>query len=583
MRRNIVRVAALAIGVTTAISATLSGALPASAFGGFHRGFDEPYSGFASPWTTLRTGSPAQAGMTASEIDQLRPQLSAYLAKQPNGFPLFPGASWIVGHDGVVVDKDAVGSAVKYADATNELPADQQIPARKNTIYDLASMTKLFTSIVIVQLIQSGKIGLESPVAQYVPEFADNGKQNVTVRMLLTHTSGFPSWLPLWSSYPDPASRIDAAVRAKLKNPPGTVYLYSDLNMIDLGVLAERVTGKKLDQLVRERITGPLGMTDTMYNPPASLKPRIAATEFEASPPRGVVWGSVHDENAWSFGGVSGHAGLFSTVDDLGILAQMLLNGGTYRGHRILSEKSVKTLFSNFNPGFTDPEAQHGLGFELNHRWYMDALSSPTTAGHTGFTGTTIVIDPMSHTFEVLLTNRVHPVRSGPSINPARRTAARLVGESLPVSPAEGRDEWFSGYGDNRTSALTLAVPKAGKLDFDLFADTEANSDILSLTVSTDDGATWTPLSFNVVSPAVGGKTYDTGQLSGFFGRRWMKASAEIPAAALVRWQYKTDPAQEGRGVYVDGIRVRAGYRTIADAERQPWLLRADGFTRTNH
>ncbi|GAA1679907.1 serine hydrolase [Fodinicola feengrottensis] len=583
------RFAALAIGVTTLVSATLSGALPASAspdWPGSARGFDQPYSGFASPWTTLHTGSPRQAGMTASELDKLRPSLSAFLQKQANGFPMYPGATWIVGHDGTIVDREAVGDAVKYADATNELPADQQIPARTNTIYDLASMTKLFTSILIVQLIQSGKVGLENPVAQYVPEFADGGKQAVTVRMLLTHTSGLPSGLPLWSAYPDPASRLDAAVRAKLTAPPGTRYLYSDLSMINLGVLAERVTGKKLDQLVRERITGPLGMHDTMYNPPASLQPRIAATEFQANPPRGMVWGSVHDENAWSLGGVAGHAGLFSTVDDLAILSQTLLNGGTYRGYHMLSPQSVHTMFTNYNPTLTDPEAQHGLGFELNHRWYMDALSSPETAGHTGYTGTSIVIDPLSHTFEILLTNRVHPSRNWGSTNPSRLAAARYTAEALPVHPADGPDEWFAGYGDKRTSGLTLPVSQPGKLGFDLFVDTEADSDILSLTVSTDNGTTWTALPFSATSPAIGAATYQNGQISGFTGRRWMKATADLSTLsgpALVRWQYVTDPSEEGRGVYVDGVRESDGHRTLVDTERQPWLLQADGFTRTDH
>jgi hypothetical protein len=405
--------------------------------------------------------------------------------------------------------------------------------------------------------------------------------------MLLTHTSGLPSWLPLWSAYPDPASRFDAAVRAKLTAAPGTRYLYSDLSMINLGVLAERVTGKKLDQLVRERITGPLGMRDTMYNPPASLKPRIAATEFQVSPPRGIVWGSVHDENAWALGGVSGHAGVFSTVDDLAILAQTLLNGGTYRGYRLLSPQSVRTMFTNYNPTFTDPEAQHALGFELNHRWYMDALSGPETAGHTGYTGTSIVIDPLSHTFEILLTNRVHPSRTWGSNNPARLAIARQTAESLPVRPADGRDEWFSGYGDKRTASLTLPLAeKAGKLGFDLFVDTEANSDILSLTVSTDNGTTWTALPFTARSPVLGTDTYQNGQVSGFTGRRWMAATADLSGVdgpALVRWQYVTDPSQEGRGVYVDGIKASDGHRTVADTERQPWLLQADGFARTDH
>ena len=196
------------------------------------------------------------------------------------------------------------------------------------------------------------------------------------MRQLLTHTSGFPAWLPLWSSYPTPEARIQAVYDAKLANPPGTTYLYSDLNMITAGKLVELVTGKPLDQVVHDRITGPLGMSDTGYNPPASELDRIAATEYETAPPRGMVRGSVHDENAWALNGVAGHAGVFSTADDLAVLAQTLINGGSYGDTRILQRGLGATPCShNENAAF--PGNSHGLGFELDQRWYMDALSRP--------------------------------------------------------------------------------------------------------------------------------------------------------------------------------------------------------------
>ena len=179
------------------------------------------------------------------------------------------------------------------------------------------------------------------------------------------------------------------------------------------------MTGKTLDKLVADGITKPLQMRDTGYNPDPKKKPRIAATEFQTAPPRGMVWGSVHDENAWSLGGVAGHAGVFSTADDLAVLAQTFLNGGSYRGARILKESSVTAMITNFNQAF--PGNDHGLGFELNQRWYMGGLSGPRTAGHTGYTGTSIVIDFDSRSFAILLTNRVHPSRNWGSNNPARR------------------------------------------------------------------------------------------------------------------------------------------------------------------
>ena len=245
-----------------------------------------------------------------------------------------------------------------------------------------------------MQQVEAGRIDLDRTVASYIPAFAANGKRAVTVRQLLTHTSGFPAWLPLWSAYPTPEARIQAVYDAKLVNAPGSAYLYSDLNMITAGKLVELVTGTSLDQVVHDRITGPLGMRDTGYNPPASELDRIAATEYQTAPPRGMVRGSVHDENAWALNGVAGHAGVFSTADDLAVLAQTIINGGAYGGTRILSEDSVDSLLHNENTAF--PGNSHGLGFELDQMWYMDGLSVPETAGHTGYTGTSIVIDRAS-------------------------------------------------------------------------------------------------------------------------------------------------------------------------------------------
>jgi len=177
--------------------------------------------------------------------------------------------------------------------------------------------------------------------------------------------------MPLWSGWPDKASRIQAVMDVAPTSPAGTTYVYSDLNLITLGVLLERQTGKGLDQLVRERVAAPLAMNDTGYNPDSSLRPRIAATEFQASPSRGMVWGQVHDENAWALGGVAGHAGVFSSAQDMAVLAQTMLNGGTYAGHRILSADSVQKMTTNYNTAF--PGNSHGLGFELDQRWYMAA------------------------------------------------------------------------------------------------------------------------------------------------------------------------------------------------------------------
>lgn len=452
------------LGVAVVSTLMLTMAAPAVAGGNKSGRFDEPFSGYAPKGTLLRDSTPAKAGLDPAPIDAALAQVTGWT--QPSGTvkPLYAGAVTLLGHDGKVVTRKATGLALKYADGSGtELPADQQIPMRTDTIFDMASVSKLFTSIVVLQLVEKNKVSLDAPIATYVPEFAENGKAAITVRQALTHTTGLPAFLPLWSAQPDPASRMNMALTAKLVNPPGSTYLYSDLNLIALGELAHRVTGKTLDKLVADGITKPLQMKDTGYNPDPKKKPRIAATEFQVTPNRGMVWGSVHDENAWSLGGVAGHAGVFSTADDLAVLAQTFLNGGSYRHARILKESSVTAMITNFNQGF--PGNDHGLGFELNQRWYMGGLSGPRAAGHTGYTGTSVVIDFDSRSFAILLSNRVHPSRNWGSNNPARRAVAQGLALSLGVAPRHGRDAWFSGTTDAATTTLALpvAVPLLGR------------------------------------------------------------------------------------------------------------------------
>ena len=563
--------------VTTTSAVILTMASPAVASGNNSGRFDQPYDGYAPKTTLLRDATPAKAGLDPAPIDAALAQVAAWT--QPSGAtkPLYAGAVTLLGHNGKIVTRTATGLALKYADGQGtELPPDQQIPMRTDTIFDMASVSKLFTSIVVLQLVEKGKVDLDAPIATYIPEFAENGKETVTVRQALTHTSGFPSWLPLWSAQPDPASRLHMALTAKLQNPPGSTYLYSDLNLIALGELAHRVTGKTLDKLVADGITKPLQMRDTGYNPDPKKKQRIAATEYQASPPRGMVWGEVHDENAWSLGGVAGHAGVFSTADDMAVLAQTFLNGGSYRGARILKESSVTAMITNFNQGF--PGNDHGLGFELNQRWYMGGLSGPRTAGHTGYTGTSLVIDFDSRSFAILLSNRVHPSRNWGSNNPARRAVAQGLALALGVGPRHGKDAWFSGTTDNATSTLDakVAVPAEGaKLAFDLFVDTEV-SDLLYLETSTD-GTTWTKVPFSVRDR---GSVIDTdGSISGSGDRHWHQVTAELRAGEqTVRWRYTSDPLYQGRGVYVDGVKITSGAGQLLDGERSPESFTATGW-----
>ncbi|MFC7549015.1 serine hydrolase [Plantactinospora sp. GCM10030261] len=516
----------------------------------------------------LRPGDPRSVGLLPGPVDRMRADLAAYLEPTPDHpeHPTYAGAVLLAAKDGVVVQHAAAGMAVRYAavgpapDRVGvELPADQQIATRPDTIFDLASVSKLFTTIVAMQQVERGRVDLDAPVARYVPEFAAGGKSGVTVRMLLTHTSGLPAFTPLWSSYPTPAERFAAALSTPVTAEPGTRYVYSDLGLISLGVLVERVTGRPLADLVRDGVTAPLGMVDTGYNPAPELRSRIAATEYQPYAGRGMVWGEVHDENAWSLGGVAGHAGVFSTAPDLARLCQALLNGGAYGGRRILRESTVRAMLVNYNAPLEAayPESDRGLGFELNKHWYMMGLSSPVTFGHTGFTGTSIVIDPLSRSFVILLSNRVHPDRGWGSNNVARRAVARDLAEAMPVRPPS-RQAWRADPRDAATVTLTAPLrrpARAATATFDLWYDTEPRFDHARFEVSTDGGQTWS------TTPVVlrhGSRTWrGDGTVTGYGGRVWWRVTAALPdGATQLRWSSSTDGSGQGRGVYVDRVVV---------------------------
>ncbi|EHR63536.1 serine hydrolase domain-containing protein [Saccharomonospora cyanea] len=547
--------------------------------------FDQPQRGFAPASTLLEPADPEDAGLDPGPIRESR-RLLARMTESDyvDGHPLFAGAVGLLAHDGKVVDTYAVGSAVRYEDGRGtELPTEKQVPMREDTIFDIASVTKLFTSIAVMQLVERGEVDLTAPVATYLPEFGVNGKREITVEQLLTHTSGLEPSLFLWRDWPDERSRVKAVMDVAPQNEPGTTYTYSDLNLITLGVLVERVAGDPLDEVIAERITEPLGMTDTEFNPPAEKLDRVAATEFQATPPRGMVRGQVHDENAWSLGGVAGHAGLFSTARDLSVLAQALLNGGTYDGERILRPSTVLQLFTNYNVEF--PGDSHGLGFELDQIWYMGGLTSPSTAGHTGYTGTSLVIDRQSRSIAVLLTNRVHPSRSWGSINAARQAWATGLARALAVEPARGSRAWSSSPGDDATATLTTPEldthGRGAVVSFSAFVNSEA-SDRLVLESSTDGGRTWSALRMRVHGTGAPHGAVDG--LSGTDHRVWWRVRAKVSETEQVtlRWRFTTDGSYTARGVLVDGIRVSGAHGTLLDGERHPGRLDARGFTWTD-
>ncbi|KAF8067784.1 putative beta-lactamase [Lyophyllum atratum] len=400
---------------------------------------------------TLVYGTPESVGLLAAPLQELERNVSGYL--QPKNYgspsynavhPLYPGATVMVGHQNTIVSSFAVGQSYKYADVNGtQLPLQKQIEAEKDTIYDMASLTKMFTSIAAMQQLDAGGIALNATVATYLPDFAVNGKANVTILQLLTHTSGFaPDPVPgLWIGWATYAERKQAVIESPLVNVPGMKYVYSDLNLMTMQFVLEKVTSLPLDTLIHERFTGPLGMKNTFYNRgnmdlPQQLLHRVAVTEFQTDvlgptePQRAQpIWGTVHDENAWSLNGVAGHAGMFSTAGDLAIFCQMILNNGTYNGVRILQPSTVDLIFHDYNARF--PGNSHGLGFELNQYYWAGPMQSLQTAGHTGYTGTTMAIDRPSNTFFLFLSNRVHPSRNWSNVNIVREMVGYYVALAL--------------------------------------------------------------------------------------------------------------------------------------------------------
>jgi hypothetical protein len=252
----------------------------------------------------------------------------------------------------------------------------------------------------------------------------------------------------------------------------------------------------------------------------------------------------------------------------MAVFGQMVLNGGRYGKVRILSEDSVRRMLTNLNAGLGGAAAR-GLGWQLEQWFYMDAMTTPVTTGHTGYTGTSLVVDPLSDSILVLHTNRVHPTREWGTVSSYRRAPAREMARAIPVEPAVGTSAWFSGQRDATTVTLTAPLAAAtaeGVATFRLWYDTES-TDIGRLLASTDGGSTWQPVPMDL---RVDNYRWSTdGTFSGFSGRRWLTVQAELPdGAAHVRWSYASDSLYQGRGVYVDGVRVEDLSGVLFNGER---------------
>jgi uncharacterized protein YbbC (DUF1343 family)/CubicO group peptidase (beta-lactamase class C family) len=360
-----------------------------------------------------------------------------------------PGAVLVVGHQGAILHRKAYGFRAL---------APRREAMTIDTIFDAASLTKVIaTTPAVMRLFERGELRLNDRVIQYLPEF-QAGKSDITVRDLLTHFSGLPPDLdlePAWSGYD---TGIRMALEAKPIAPPGTNFLYSDIDFILLGEIVRRLAGTSLPDFVRAEVFAPLGMRDSMFRPPERLRARIAPTERVNGE---ILRGVVHDRTARNMGGVAGHAGLFTTAADLSRFAGMMLGGGKSGGLRVFSALTVTKFSTPQSP--PDQPVLRGLGWDIDsplsgNRGELFPIGS---YGHTGFTGTSVWIDPVSSTYVILLANSVHP-HIRPAITSLRGRVATAVAASLGIAAPgiaiTGYNETFSGAGLRRVVARNASV-----------------------------------------------------------------------------------------------------------------------------
>ncbi len=405
----------------------------------------------------LIPAAPQQVGMDARLNSTLDSIVTVGLAEGAA-----PGASLAVGRHGRIVHMRAYGRIAGAADA----PA-----VTDSTRYDMASLTKVIASTTAAMILEErGLLDIDRPVRDYLPEIAAPEKATITVRHLLAHNGGFRSGAPLWREFRGARAFLNAMNERPLAYTPGDSTIYSDWDLIMTGVIVERLAGKPLDVFLQENVWGPLGMRDTGFNPlalapmPADsdctsalradhpLLPRIAVTEIDTVYRRRMIHGLVHDENACALGGVAGHAGLFSSARDLATFAQMMLNGGEYNGVRILQPTTIARWTAR------QGKSSRALGWDTPSRSSSAGrYFSPRSFGHTGFTGTSIWMDPERGVFVALLTNRVHPTRANSRHEPLRRAVADEVQKAIVDAPLR---EWNPPPPPRTRAAVTVGADR---------------------------------------------------------------------------------------------------------------------------
>src|SRR2546423_1562942 len=407
----------------------------------------------------LPAALPSSQGFSVERLARMDAVIQDSITKKE-----LPGAVVLVARHGKIVWRKVYGARAVEP---------QREPMTAHTVFDLASLTKVVTTTTsIMILVEQGKIRLGDSVTQFIPEMKGEGRDAITIEQLLTHMTGFAPDFDLrdrWTGYDEAMKRL---YREPLRNPPGTRFVYSDINFIALREVVHRVSGLMLDEFARRNIFAPLGMRDSGFRPDAKLKTRIAPTEKRRGQmnylgdtgadagSKGDEWlrGEVHDPTSFRMRGVAGHAGLFSTADDLASFCQMLLNGGVFRGTRILSPMTIASM--------TRPHAVSESGGARVLGW--DIASSFSTNrgdlfplgsfGHTGFTGTSIWIDPASDSFVIFLSNRVHPDGKG-DVGPVRARVASIVASSIvDASQTKAREQLANSAAELIASLARLSA-----------------------------------------------------------------------------------------------------------------------------
>ena len=399
----------------------------------------------------------AQEGIDASRFDAIPPLVEQAIAEKK-----LPGAVVLIGRGDRVLYEKAIGH--RAVDPARE-------PMTTDTIFDVASLTKVVaTTTSVMKLVEDGRVRLSDRVSEYIPGFERYNKGGITVRHLMSHTSGLRPDVDLADAWTGSEKAIELAVEEVPTALPGDRFVYSDINYFLLGDIVRRVSGLPLDQFAKKHIFDPLGMKDTGFLPAASVRGRVAPTEKCTpygwpceGPNMEMLRGVVHDPTARRMGGVAGHAGLFSTAEDLAIFCQMLLNGGRYKNTRILAPLTVAKMTSPVSaPG--DPNVR-GLGWDMDSSFSANRgeLLPLGSFGHTGFTGTSMWIDPLTRTFVVFMSNRVHPEGKG-DVTPLRARVATIAASAILDAPSDvararlmtGRDFGASGAAPARPRALPV-------------------------------------------------------------------------------------------------------------------------------